>query len=133
MRRALELNPDLTVGRVLLAQSLAAAGDLAGAEAEYDRALQTEPRNAQALRGKGFCRLRAADYAGAKSAYGTATEVEPGNADAWAGLGLAHLGLEDWAAAESAFDRAAGIDPDNRSLLRGREILAQAREGAVVE
>jgi tetratricopeptide (TPR) repeat protein len=133
IRRALELNPDLTVGRVILAQAYAAGGDLPAAEAEYDRVLRAEPRHAQALRGKGFCRLRASDYEGAAAAYGAAAEVEPGNADAWAGLGLAQLGRADWPAAEAAFDRAGKLDPDNRSLQRGRELLAQAREGAVIE
>jgi tetratricopeptide (TPR) repeat protein len=111
----------------MLAQTLAAAGENAEAEREYREVLARQPGHAQALRGVGFCRLRAADYPGAVKAYTEAASAEPTSADGWAGLGSAQLGLGNLDAAESAFARARTIDPQNVMLQRGTELLNQAR------
>ncbi len=123
----MERDPASTTARLMLAQTLAAAGENAAAESEYREVLSQQPGNAQALRGLGFCRLRAADYQGAVKAYTDATGAEPNNADGWAGLGSAQLGLGNLDAAESAFARARSLDPKNVMLQKGTELLNQAR------
>jgi len=126
-RRAVELDPDNTMPRLLLAQVLAATDALAEAEAEYGQVLDREPGNAKAMRGIGFCRIRKADYAGAVTAYRDASRIEPGNADSWAGLGSAYLGMNNLTEAEAAFGKARAIDPDNIMLVKGTELLNQAK------
>lgn len=126
-RQAVALREDLTLGRLLLAQALAATDALADAQREYERVLEREANNAKALRGIGFCRIRQADYAGAAAVYERATGAEPDNADGWAGLGSAYLGLGRLAAAEATFARARAIDPTNVMMIKGTELLNQAR------
>jgi tetratricopeptide (TPR) repeat protein len=126
-RKAVELDPDKTMARLLLAQVQAATGDLAEAEKEYRQVLDREPVNAKAMRGLGFCRIRRADYGAAVTSYGDATRIEPDNADGWSGLGSAYLGLNNLEASEAAFKKARAIDPDNIMLVKGTELLNQAK------
>lgn len=126
-RRAVELRADLTAARLLLAQALAATNALTEAEREYRVVLESEPQNAKALRGVGFCSLRRADYRGAAAAYASAAAAEPKNADNWAGLGSARLGLGELDAAEAAFAKARAIDPGNAMLKTGSDLLNQAK------
>jgi tetratricopeptide (TPR) repeat protein len=125
--QAVELAPEMTMARLLLAQVLAATDDLAGAAKEYREVLQQDPGNAKALRGLGFCRIRQADYQGAADSYRAATRAEPGNAEGWAGLGSAWLGLQNLAEAEAAYGKARAIDPTNAMLVKGTELLNQAK------
>lgn len=126
-RRALELRPDLAVGRLLLAQALAATDSTDAAATQYQKILETDPQNAKALRGLGYCEIRSADYAAAVRAYRSANEIEGDNADGWAGLGNAHLGLRQLDEAARAFERARALDPQNATMLKGMELLEQAR------
>jgi len=125
--KAVELDPDKTMTRLLLAQVLAATNDLTEAEKEYRQVLAREPGNAKAMRGVGFCRIRQADYGAAVTAYGDATRAEPDNADGWSGLGSAYLGLGDLAKAETAYGKARALDPKNIMLVKGTELLNQAK------
>jgi tetratricopeptide (TPR) repeat protein len=127
LRAAVERDPASATARVMLAQTLAATGENAAAEHEYREVLARQADNAAALRGVGFCRLRAADYKGAVKAYTDAADAEPTSADGWAGLGSAQLGLGNLDAAESAFARARSLDPRNTMLQKGTELLNQAR------
>lgn len=127
-RAGLALNPEHVYGRLLLAQALAVSDSIPAAESEYRRVLETEPTNAGALRGLGFCQIREGRYADAADTYAAATRAEPGNAEAWVGKGNALLGLGDLAGAEEAFGEAKKIDPENRSLRKGLELLQQAKE-----
>ena len=58
----------------------AQTGDLAGADQAFSKALAIDPRDIDALNGRGQVRLRAANYDGAAGDARTALEVEPGNA-----------------------------------------------------
>jgi tetratricopeptide (TPR) repeat protein len=126
-QQAVAVDPDQTMARLLLAQVLAATNALPAAEKEYREVLNREPDNAKAMRGLGFCRIRQADYAAAIAAYRDATGAEPGNADGWAGLGSAYLGSQNLAEAEAAFAKARAIDPKNIMLVKGTELLNQAK------
>ncbi len=128
-RAALALDDSLTIGRVLLGQALVMSDSTGAAEKEYKLALASEPHNARALRGLGYCYIRRSDFKNAARTYKAAAEAEPGNADAWAGLGNAYLGLQNWDGAESAFEKARAIDPRNPTLVKGWELLQKARSG----
>jgi len=127
LRRALALRGDIPAGRMLLAQALAASDSIDAAQAQYEQILATDPGNAKALRGLGFCHIRKEAYAKAVTAYRKATGAEPANADGWAGLGNAYLGQKDWAAAKTAFEKARSIDAGNASMLKGFELLEELR------
>jgi superkiller protein 3 len=127
LRRALALKGDILVGRMLLAQALAASDSIGPAQVEYENILEADPGNAKALRGLGFCYIRQEAYAKAVLAYREATKAEPGNAEGWAGLGNANLGLKDWAAAETAFQKARTLDADNPTMMKGFELLEELR------
>lgn len=127
IRQALALDQGLTVGRLLLAQALAAGGSLEEAQAQFQRVLQDEPQNAKALRGLGYCQIRNKNFERAIVTYRAATEADPGNADGWAGLGNAHLSAQQWDSAQRAFDKARELDPQNPTMLKGMEMLAEAR------
>jgi tetratricopeptide (TPR) repeat protein len=128
LRRALALKGDILVGRMLLAQALAASDSIGPAQVEYENILQMDAGNAKALRGMGFCYIRQEAYAKAVEAYREATKAEPGNAEGWAGLGNANLGLKDWAAAETAFQKARNLDANNPTMLKGFELLEELRK-----
>jgi tetratricopeptide (TPR) repeat protein len=127
LRRALVLRDDILVGRMLLAQALAASDSIGSAQVEYERILEEDPGNAKALRGLGFCRIRLEEYEEAVESYRLAAQAEPDNAEGWAGLGNAYLGLKDWDAAETAFQKARTLDPDNPTMLKGFELLGELR------
>jgi tetratricopeptide (TPR) repeat protein len=127
LRRALALKGDIAVGRMLLAQALAASDSIGAAQAEYQTILKAEPGNAKALRGLGFCHIRGEAYAKAVDAYTKATAADPGNVEGWAGLGNAYLGLKDWTAAETAFGKARTLDAENPSVIKGFEMLKELR------
>jgi tetratricopeptide (TPR) repeat protein len=127
LRRALALKSDIAVGRMLLAQALAASDSIGAAQTEYQAILQSEPGNAKALRGLGFCHIRKEAYAQAVEAYRKATAADPGNVEGWAGLGNAYLGLKDWASAETAFNKARTLDAENPSVIKGFELLEELR------
>jgi tetratricopeptide (TPR) repeat protein len=129
MRQAVKLNGRYMPGRVLLAQTLAAADSLTAAEEEYRQIVAAEPNNVRALTGLGWCLLRKADYKESVQVYRQATEAEPNNADAWAGLGNAALGGGDLATAEQALGKAKAIDPENVAMKKGLELLARATKG----
>jgi len=126
IRRALALNGSITVGRLLLAQALAASDSLGAAQVEFRQVLQDEPKNPKALRGLGYCQIRAKDIEGAIATYESATRADPKNADGWAGLGNAHLSAQHWDAAEAAFEKARKLDPRNATMLKGMELLTEA-------
>jgi len=128
LRRALAIKGDILVGRMLLAQALAASDSIGPAQVEYENILQVDAGNAKALRGMGFCYIRQEAYAKAVEAYREATKAEPGNAEGWAGLGNANLGLKDWAAAETAFQKARNLDANNPTMLKGFELLEELRK-----
>jgi tetratricopeptide (TPR) repeat protein len=127
LRRALALKNDIPVGRMLLAQALAASDSIGSAQTEYEIVLETDPGNAKALRGLGFCHIRREEYAKAVEAYRKAATAEPGNPESWAGLGNANLGLKEWDAAETAFQKARTLDADNPTMLKGFELLQELR------
>jgi len=129
LRRTLALRGDIEVARMLLAQALAASDSIAAARTEYETILKSDPTNAKALRGVGFCEIREEDYDGAVAAYRKATELEASNAENWAGLGNAYLGLKDWKKAEAAFRKGQELDADNATVKQGFELLEELRGG----
>jgi tetratricopeptide (TPR) repeat protein len=92
--------------------------ELAGARADYDRAIANRlpgPTDRYfAFLGRGYSSLMQADYSGAIADFGTAIEINPGSLNAlmWRGyarerVGQIKLALDD-------YERAAALDPHDR-------------------
>lgn len=96
-------------------------GDLAGAKADFERAIELEPKNAEAYSGRGYLRIYLADNKGALEDFQKAIELDPNSAASYCGRGqaLSELGEEKDALAD--FDRAIKLDPKNAQayIFRG--------------
>ena len=130
MRNAISLNPQFTQGRLVLAQTLAAADSVRAGDEQYQAILAYEPTNGSALRGLGWSRLKASDCKEASRLFTLASESEPRNAESWVGLGSAAVCANDLPAATKALDKARLLDPENAIVKRGLDLLAQARKGS---
>src|SRR5262249_17976515 len=105
--------------RGLLRQAL---GDLPGALADFDRALETDPGHVATHVSRGAARKEARDLAGALADFaGALVSTPPGRA---APVSPARGGvrglLNDFAGAVADFDRALALDPRNVYSLLAR-------------
>ena len=106
--------------------ALAETGHAAEAEAAFQRALASEPRNAEAAFNLGTLYLGAGRTEDAAAWLGRACEWAPDDAAAWSSLGLARARRGDEPGAGEAWKRALAIDgrqPDalyNLALWEGR-------------
>ncbi|WP_395645989.1 tetratricopeptide repeat protein [Terricaulis sp.] len=89
------------------------------ARADYDRALQLDPRNAFANSNRGTLRLNARDYAGAVTDFTQALAVRESAGDHY-NRGLAYNGVQNARAAIADFDAAARLDGANAGYHNAR-------------
>ena len=110
------------------------AGRLAEAAALYDRVLDADPGNAQALHLRGLAAVQSGDAAGGAERIGRAAALEPRNAVFRANLGAALRVAGREAEAEAALRAALALDPgqvDAASNL-GALLHGQGRHAAAV-
>ena len=124
--------------KIFEAQQRLADGDMAGAIAAYDEALEIQPSNVEALTYRGWLTSRQGDLAGAAPYLDDAVAVDPAYPDAR--LFRAIVALEEGDGASAAQDLAAfdSLDPPPyaEQLLaqsRVRERVAEARDAAALE
>ncbi len=104
-------------------------GDLDRALADFDRALERDPRSAKARMGRGVIAYERKDPASALAEWNRALEMEPG----WAALhhcaGLACEAMGDFEGALDAFDRALARAPSHVAcwLEKGSALLRLRR------
>jgi Flp pilus assembly protein TadD len=67
--------------------------DLTGAIADYNKAINLNPNDADAYCGRGYAKLRLRDYRGARSDFNMAINLNPNLALAYCGRGLAKIML----------------------------------------
>ena len=120
------------------AQSRLADGDMAGAIAAYDEALQLQPSNVEALTYRGWLTSRRGDRATAVEYLDDAIAVDPAYPDAR--LFRAIVALEEGDGAQAATELAVfdSLDPPPHAeeLLaqaRVRERVAEARDAAALQ
>jgi tetratricopeptide (TPR) repeat protein len=116
LRRAIELGPDLPAPHIVLAQTLALAGDEAGARRESSDADRLSARSQQAQEAAawtavGAQKLDAGDAAAAADCFRRATQAFDGFAPAHYQLGRALERLGQHEAARAAFARAQQLNP----------------------
>lgn len=94
-----------------------AAGDIAGAGARFEAALELCSADHYARTGLGYVALRQDDLEEAARLWRVVTAVEPDNVDAWTGLGLVAWRRGDLPAAEDAFERVTAVDPEHPTAV----------------
>ena len=103
------------------------AGDLAGAREDCDRAMELDPRFAQAYYSRGHLRGQQGDPAGERADYDRAIELDPRYVEAYLNRGVLRGQQGDLAGAGADYDRAIELDPRytrayyNRGVLRGQQ------------
>ncbi|MYH00955.1 MAG: tetratricopeptide repeat protein [Acidimicrobiaceae bacterium] len=124
--------------KIFEAQQRLSDGDMAGAIAAYDEALELQPSNVEALTYRGWLTSRQGDLAGAAPYLDDAVAMDPAYPDAR--LFRAIVALEEGDGAGAAQDLAAfdSLDPPPyaEQLLtqsRVRERVAEARDAAALE
>ncbi len=83
-----------------------AGGDLEGAEADYDLALERSPENSALWRGRGIVRERAGNLKGAIEDFEKACELDPSSPQDWFNLGLVLMRGDEPERAIQAFTTA---------------------------
>lgn len=96
--------------------------------ADFDRAIQLEPKNGWGFANRGLARVWKGDYDAAKRDLDTADALEPRIIVAARARGLMAARQGDFAAAVAAFTKALDIEPDDRFSL-GRRAIANRVAG----
>ena len=92
-------------------------GDVAGADAEFKRALSLCPNDAGALTGAGYAAMRLGRLTGARTLFRLAVGADSTSYDAVAGSGMAAYRAGDLVAARRSFERALQIVPRDSTAL----------------
>ncbi|MCV6603384.1 MAG: tetratricopeptide repeat protein, partial [Cohaesibacter sp.] len=100
------------------------AGDYSGAIADFNVALQLDPKDfstdAVALRGRGYAKMMLRDFAGAIDDFNVALELDPKDAFALSRRGAAKRKLGDLSRAIADFNVALELDPKDAFALSRR-------------
>jgi tetratricopeptide (TPR) repeat protein len=101
-------------------------GDLDGAIAEFDRAINSQPDWAQAWNNRGAARHARGDLRQALADFRRAIELAPGYAEAWNNLGFVRHALGEFPRALDDFTRAIELAPAYADALGNRAITRRA-------
>ena len=107
-----------------LADSLLAAGDLAGADVAYSTFLETQPRSVRAWVGRGTTRSWRGQQDLALNDFRHALSLEPTDAAALTGAGYAHLWAGRRVDGEQIFARLLDADPSSYEAEKGLAFAA---------
>lgn len=120
-------HPDVPVARLNRALARHEAGDLAGAIADLDAALDADPRYARALGHRGVMRFQAGDAEGALEDLDRALVTAP-SLDLYLNRGAVRLAIGDATGALADLERVLQVDP-GQPLAWANRGLAQAALG----
>ncbi|MGH7982195.1 MAG: tetratricopeptide repeat protein [Candidatus Udaeobacter sp.] len=109
-RRNYEANPKLN------------RSDLDGAIADYSRALQLDPKNANAYHGRGIAKSELGDFDGAIADFNRALQLDPQNAKTYNTLGNAKSRKGDLEGAIADYNHSLQLDPKNAKAFHNRGI-----------
>jgi len=107
-------------------QQLAAAGDLAGALATFDRAVATDARHAEAQASRGLTLANLGRVAEAVASLEAALAIDPRHGMAALALGCARHAQGQVAAAMAAYDQALAAGVSDGALHRNRAVACVA-------
>jgi len=106
--------PDLPNARAYINRGIAwqNKGDYDKAIADYNRAIELDPKNADSYSRRGDLRFRKDDYDQAIADYTRSIELNPKHSDSYNGRGQAWAGKGDWDKAFTDFNRAIKLCPE---------------------
>ncbi len=81
--------------------------------ADYDRAIQLDPKNASAFNNRGLSWRSKGDFDRAMTDYNQAIQLDPNHTNSYYGRGVLRFGRRDWAAAAADFARVHELDSKN--------------------
>jgi len=79
----------------------------------FEKILELDPQNADALTWKGYALIQSGQSWAAKSPFLSALQIEPNHANATFGLGDMYLDLEDYPTAEEYYRKGLEINPED--------------------
>lgn len=115
-------------GLIEAARTAAAAGRLAEAQGEYERALQVSPDSAFLYRELGLVERKQERMEAALDRFRRAAELDPADAVSLTQIGELLDERQDFAGAEAAYRRAAAIEPSGDLNARIAAIVERARD-----
>ena len=104
--------------------------DLAGAEADYDRAIALNPNYALAYYNRGNVKHDRNDLAGAEADFDRVIAQEPTNTAAYSTRGLIRDNRGNFAGALSDYAARLKLSPDDSDYIRFRLVLVLRRQSA---
>src|SRR5437899_800752 len=119
----LAADPANVAPRLERAARLAAGGEYAAAQRDYDRVLRAAPAHGEALTALGVVLSRRGLWGAAVTQLRRAAEADPGRAVAWYYLGEALNHVDDLRGALVAYERAVELEPRNVKALYGLGIV----------
>jgi tetratricopeptide (TPR) repeat protein len=112
---------------------LASRNDFRGAERQYDRALEANPRQIEALTQRGWCRMKLHDYDGALDDYDRALAIRETARDL-NNRAYCRVRKGDYAGGITDASRAVKLEPNSAALwdtLGEAKLLAGDRDGGI--
>jgi tetratricopeptide (TPR) repeat protein len=95
-------------------------GDYSGAIADYKKAIDINPRYADAYSNRGLARYKLGDLQGAIKDFDRAIEINPIHTDAYNNRGAARDELGDYTGAIADYDRVIELDPNYADAFTNR-------------
>jgi len=102
--------------------------DYPGAIENYSRAIELDPKYANAYNNRGIAKSDMQDYPGAISDYSRAIELVPKNANAYNNRGNAKSDIQDYQGAISDYSRAIELNPTDATAWYNRGIAKQTMQ-----
>ncbi|HKD86758.1 MAG TPA: tetratricopeptide repeat protein [Terriglobales bacterium] len=112
-QKSLSLNPDLVEGHICLGNVYNTIDKNDKAVEEFQRAVQTEPGNENAVRGLADAYTNAGNFAGAEAAYKQAVALRPNYWRVYSWLGNFYFGQNRYDDAAQAFVKATQLAPNS--------------------
>jgi tetratricopeptide (TPR) repeat protein len=93
--------------------------DYAGAIADYNKAIELNPGEADSYINRGDAKFKLKDYIGAIADYGIAIKIDPADATVYSDRGIAYFRNKEYACAIADFKAALKIDPTDKGARAG--------------
>lgn len=117
-RNALSIEPEDPALHYKLSRALAKVNDIAGETTELERAVQLDPKLAEAQNQLGYLTVRSGDAQRAEMYFHAAIRAQPSYVTAWINLAATLASEAKWNEAEKAVSRALELDPGNTAAQR---------------
>jgi len=126
-RAALVTNPDEALIYYKLARALDKTNDLVNEKAALLRAIELDPKLAEAQSQLGYLAARSGDTAAAEAYFHAAIQASPSYVAAWINLAATLASEANWHDATEAVDHALAIDPSNAEARQLQQAIRDAQ------